>query len=322
MLCCIMVKISVVLPVYKGADYLAQSIQSVIDQTFTDWELIIVDDRSPDDSFAIAQKFAAQDKRIKAYQNEVNLKLPGNLNAGFAKAKGEYFTWTSHDNAYLPHAFEVMSAYLDTHADVGLVYADMDNMAADGKVTKGILRPRPEDILYKNCVGAAFMYRARVAQKVGAYDTHTFLAEDYQYWLRISRHAALAYIPETLYNYRRHAQSLTGQRYLQVVKMDIAMRKKFAEDYAVPELDKRTFEDSLYRPLFNATYRRMPLLLVKAFLGRAKGGEVIAYYKQAFPEFIKLTLTHPIKVLRYIGQDIKRVITQLIKRESLTSSMN
>ena len=100
--------ISVILPVYNGERFLAQSIESVIAQKYDNWELVILDDCSTDATPNIIQKYAKEDKRIKYYRNEQNLKLPGNLNKGFSIAKGSYLTWTSDDNKYRDNALEKM----------------------------------------------------------------------------------------------------------------------------------------------------------------------------------------------------------------------
>ena len=85
-------KISVILPTYNGERWLAESIKSVIDQTEHNWELIIVNDCSKDNTLKIAQSFAERDKRIFVISNEVNKKLPATLNIGFSYAKGKYLT--------------------------------------------------------------------------------------------------------------------------------------------------------------------------------------------------------------------------------------
>jgi len=100
--------ISIVLPVYNGARFLRESIDSVLNQTYTNWELLILDDCSTDETPSIAQEYAEKDSRIFYYRNERNLRLPGNLNRGFSLAKGDYLTWTSDDNRYRPTALEKM----------------------------------------------------------------------------------------------------------------------------------------------------------------------------------------------------------------------
>src|SRR5690606_22425727 len=110
--------VSIVLPTYNGARYLAQSIESCINQTYTQWELIIVDDASTDDTPAIISHYVQLDSRIRTVRHSTNRKLPAALNTGFDMARGEYFTWTSDDNYYRPEALGVMVAFLESRADV------------------------------------------------------------------------------------------------------------------------------------------------------------------------------------------------------------
>lgn len=100
-----MPKISIILPTYNGQQYIGEAIESIIEQTFQDWELIIVDDCSSDNTLDIIRKYEKQDLRIKVIHNDVNKKLPASLNIGFKYAKGMYLTWTSDDNMYLPGAY-------------------------------------------------------------------------------------------------------------------------------------------------------------------------------------------------------------------------
>ena len=99
-------KISIVLPCYNGAKMLGNAIESIINQTLQNWELIIVNDCSTDNTLQVAQSFAEKDNRIKVITNEYNSKLPASLNNGFRQAQGEYWTWTSDDNLLLPEMFE------------------------------------------------------------------------------------------------------------------------------------------------------------------------------------------------------------------------
>ena len=103
-----MPKVSIVLPCYNGEKYLRESINSIIKQTYQDWELIIVDDCSVDRSLEIAYEYMKNDSRIKVIHNESNCKLPCSLNIGFANATGELLSWTSDDNIYYPEALEIM----------------------------------------------------------------------------------------------------------------------------------------------------------------------------------------------------------------------
>ena len=114
-------KVSIILPTYNGKKYIRESIDSILKQSFTDWELIVVDDCSTDGTAEILKEYVSEDKRISVVHNEINQKLPRSLNIGFSRARGKYLTWTSDDNRYLPDALKVMVEYLDKNAEAMVV---------------------------------------------------------------------------------------------------------------------------------------------------------------------------------------------------------
>lgn len=209
-------KISIVLPVYNGADYLAESIESVLNQTYANWELIIVNDCSTDNTLAIASDFANKDARIKVFSNKENLKLPNTLNAGFEHATGEYYTWTSDDNKYKPEALRVMVECLEKNPDTVMVYANYTTIDSNGNAIELADKLEPKFMFVGNVVGACFLYRADAAHKVGLYDANLFLAEDYDYWIRLYEVGKVLHIKDDLYCYRIHGKSLTETRKNQV----------------------------------------------------------------------------------------------------------
>lgn len=219
--------ISIILPVYNGADYLNESIQSILNQTYDDFELIIIDDCSTDASGEIAQKYAEQDKRITYNRNDVNIKLPASLNKGFSLAQGEYLTWTSCDNEYKENALEVMAHELDQDPDLGLVYTSMDIIDEQGVTIDSLDAGVPSDLIFRNVVGACFLYRANVAQRIGEYDVSLFLCEDYEYWLRIAGVSKIKNVPDNLYLYRRHSKSLSAQRERDIIEKGIAVQRQY-----------------------------------------------------------------------------------------------
>lgn len=230
------VKISVILPSYNGERYIAQSIQSVIDQTEQDWELIIVNDCSTDNTLKICENFAKQDSRIKIISNKTNKKLPASLNVGFDAANGKYLTWTSDDNYYKPDALEKMSNYLDNHQDVDLVSMgfdvidENDNFMYYSENSRRYKRCQ-ESLICGNNIGAAFMYRKTIADKIGDYDTNTFCAEDYDYWCRIALAGKIGYSPDNIYVYRLQSNSLTATKQTQIQEKTIYIQRKYAKDF-------------------------------------------------------------------------------------------
>ncbi|HAP22265.1 MAG TPA: glycosyl transferase [Lachnospiraceae bacterium] len=213
-----MCEISVVLPVYNGENHIGEAIESVLSQTFRDFELIIINDCSTDDTAEIIKRYGQQDKRIRIINNSQNKKLPVSLNIGFQKARGKYLTWTSHDNCYKPEAFAQMHAALEKEPEYGLVYADYSIIDRAGTLIRKNPMKEPDAIYSANVVGACFLYRKTVADQVGKYDTDMFLAEDYDYWIRIYQHAKLKHLPQNLYLYRCHADSLSATK-LEDIKM-------------------------------------------------------------------------------------------------------
>ena len=219
-------KISVVLPVYNGAKYLAESIESVINQTYTNWELIIVNDCSTDESLDIALNYATKDARIKVFTNKENLKLPNSLNAGFECAEGVYYTWTSDDNRYKSDAFRIMVETLEKNPDTEMVYADYICVDSAGNALRQVRLPGPEYMFTRNIIGACFLYTADVAKKVGKYDAELFLAEDYDFWIRLYKLGKIKHINSDLYFYRIHEKSLSETKKRSVRNQTFNMLEK------------------------------------------------------------------------------------------------
>ncbi len=210
-------RVSIVLPTYNGASFLTESIQSCLDQTYTDWELIAVDDASSDDTPQILGRFAARDPRIHIIRHDQNKRLPGALNTGFRAARGDYLTWTSDDNLYRPHALQTLVEFLDAHPDTDVVYADYSLIDAQGQVIKQETVADPRALVYKSVVRACFLYRRAVHEALGGYAEDLFLAEDYDFWLRASAQFTLTPLHRDLYLYRAHGSSLTDQYRPQVM---------------------------------------------------------------------------------------------------------
>lgn len=205
-------KISVILPVYNGEDHVAEAIESVLQQTYSNLELIIVNDCSTDSTSQILESYAQKDSRVRVVTNPVNFKLPKTLNEGFRNATGEYYTWTSDDNRYRPNALERLVNALQADKDAVMVYSDFTLIDGSDNVIEAYKKDDPDKLPFFNSVGASFLYTREVAQKVGGYDENLFLTEDYDYWIRIWREGKIIHIKEDLYLYRLHDKSLTSTR--------------------------------------------------------------------------------------------------------------
>ena len=123
--------VSIVLPVYNGADMLRESLDSILAQTYTNFELIAINDGSTDNSGEILEEYATRDQRIRVVHQE-NQKLPRALSRGFLLAQGEFLTWTSHDNRMKLDCLQKLVACLHRHPNWNMVYANIDIIADDG----------------------------------------------------------------------------------------------------------------------------------------------------------------------------------------------
>ena len=225
-----MKKISVVLPVYNGSKTIEKAVKSVLSQTYENLELIIVNDCSTDNTLDIISGLANNDSRIKIHNNENNKKLPMSLNIGFGLATGDYFTWTSDDNMYKENALEVLASYLDKYSEVDFVYSDFNMVNLDGTLRSVEKKEKPDYLKFFNCVGACFLYRKTLADKIGGYDPDLFLAEDYEYWIKAYLNGKMLHIPKNLYDYGWHDKSLTVSRRDEIAHKTFEAKDKHLEE--------------------------------------------------------------------------------------------
>lgn len=205
-----MSKISIVLPVYNGEQNVGRAIESILNQTYKDWELVIVNDCSTDDTQRVLESYAVKDDRIRLFRNETNQKLPRTLNIGFDHAVGDYWTWTSDDNTYHPDALEKMCSVLDKQQEIDFVYTDLSIVDIQGNLIEELHTDEPEGMCFRNNMGACFLYRKSLALKAGPYDETMFLAEDYEFFIRCYKNGRFLHLTENLYDYSRHEASLSS----------------------------------------------------------------------------------------------------------------
>jgi glycosyltransferase involved in cell wall biosynthesis len=210
--------VSIILPTYNGSQYLRQSIESCRKQTYPDIELIIVDDASTDMSPEIIKSY--DDPRIQYVRHSKNKGLPSALNTGLANSKGEYLTWTSDDNRYLPNAIKEMKDALFENRNADLVYADywIHGMETNERELRRLSDAL--DLKGRNSVGPCFLFTRRVYQALGGYDSRYKFVEDYEYWIRMHERFRAIHCPCPLYIYRMHSKSLTYTRGSSIFLLD------------------------------------------------------------------------------------------------------
>ncbi len=263
-------KISIVLPCYNGAPTLNLAIESCIKQDFVDWELIIVDDCSTDNTLEVANDYSKKDSRIKVFHNTTNKKLPASLNEGFRHASGEYLTWTSDDNILLPNMLTVLSQYLDNHNETQMVVGEYSIINEKGRVIKhnNVYNNINQQIFLNNYLGGCFMYRKTAANKIGIYNEKMFLVEDYDYWIRMALYGKIDVVHKPLYLYRVHSKSLTSTRKKEIKQKLLELRLLHYND-----IEKKLHD---YPQLLTLFYYR----IVDALHGKKKWHHILLFTKK------------------------------------------
>jgi glycosyltransferase involved in cell wall biosynthesis len=207
-------RVTVLLPVYNGARHLRASIDSVLQQTFADLELLVVDDASTDETPSILADYA--DVRLRVLRNERNLGLTPTLNRGLREIGSEYVARQDADDLSDPARLAVQISHLDAHPAVALLGCAYRRIDDSGRPAG--TRPVPTDALsirWRLLFLSAFAHssvvmRTAVLTQAGAYDESFHYAQDYELWSRIARTHAVAAVGEPLISYRRTASSLTA----------------------------------------------------------------------------------------------------------------
>lgn len=222
-----MSEVSVVMPVYNAGRYLHRAIESVLAQTFRDFELICIDDGSTDGSIEVLQAYASRDARIHVLQNERNLGEPVTRNTGMAVARGEYIAIQDADDVSLPQRLERQVAYLQATPAVSVLGAAMLVVGKHEVASRHW--PAFETDVVLRCLllvmnplaHPSVVLRRRVIQEIGGYQENLAAAVDYELWVRAASVCKFANLPEVLVRYRQHSMQATYQ--------NIALRNKRAE---------------------------------------------------------------------------------------------
>lgn len=255
--------VSVVLPVYNQAYLLDESIQSVLAQTYQNFELIIVNDGSTDDVQAVLDCYLNH-PRVRCF-NQNNQKLPKALTNGFTFATGEFWTWTSADNLMDCRMLELMVKKMQSEPDVAMVYADYYAIDDRGVLLQdttwrahnrpdpksGAIRlPRTTENLNEvqdNFIGPCFIYRGWIGRCLRDYDPQLGI-EDYDYWMRINAFFKIQHLgtDDLLYRYRVHDNTLSAR----------------AQEHRIFEKAQLLMKYEQERTNF---YRRSPLLFADSY---------------------------------------------------------
>jgi glycosyltransferase involved in cell wall biosynthesis len=249
------------MPAFNAEHYVAAAIQSVLEQTLGEWELIVVDDGSTDSTPSILHKF--EDKRIRIVHQE-NQGEAGARNTGLDLAVGQYVAFLDADDLYMPNALHELAAYLDTNHNMHVVFSDgyyCDKFGRPimrlsehrpGPYTGAILEPL---VLSPSVVSVpcSTLFRRQSAVDAGCrFDTMLHYGVDWDFWIQMARVYDFGYLPALTCRYRIHGANMTTTSTLQRRKRDIfAGRRKLLESSWFEELSVPTRKAFFYHVLID-----------------------------------------------------------------------
>ena len=195
--------ITVIIPAFKAGNYIKETIQGVLDQTHTNFELIIVDDGSPDDQAEVIIPLAKEDDRIQ-YIKQKNAGVSSARNHGYRLSKGDYLAFLDADDIWLPNNLEKKLAKFANDSAVGLVHSDMAIMDGNSKLTGEIKSGKEgailDDLLAWNgtCIPtpSSILVKREVLEKVGGFDLELSNAADQEFFFRVAQNYKIGRVPE------------------------------------------------------------------------------------------------------------------------------
>jgi glycosyltransferase involved in cell wall biosynthesis len=205
-------KISVLMPAYNAEKYIKEAIESILNQTFVDFELLIINDGSTDNTEKEILSFT--DGRIIYVKNETNLGLANSLNKGIKLAKGKYIARMDSDDISLPSRLEVQVDFLDKYEDIALCSTGLQMFGANDKLITGRadFEEIKIDLLFSSAIGhASSMFRKDVfTQNNLFFNQYFFPAEDYELWTRAVFYCKMTNLPVPYYLYRIYEHQVTA----------------------------------------------------------------------------------------------------------------
>ena len=249
--------ISVVMPVFNSAEFLKESVESILNQTFKDFELICVYDKSKDDSLSILEAYAQNDSRVKIIVNEEKKGLPYALNLGLKAAKGKYIARMDADDIALPKRFEIQYKFLEKHNDIGGCGTFIKKI---GNTRRRVFLPIKSDdikvrLMFNCCImHPTAMFRASLIQKYNLFYNEDYkVCEDFEFWIRFLSVAEFVNIPRVLLLYRVNNESISENQKILIEELNYKLiQQQFCDNLHIDSkmvskiFDKNTKGKELY----------------------------------------------------------------------------
>lgn len=232
--------VSIILPTYNGAERIEEAIKSVLGQLYADWELLIIDDGSQDNTKKIVDNFANEDLRVRYIKNEINLGIQKTLNKGLKEAQGEYIARIDDDDVWIDkNKLKKQVEFLENNPDHVLVGTGVIVLDEDSKELFRYLLPENDKdirnkILSKNCfVHSSVMFRKNIVFNLGGYNEDEVVKhiEDYDLWLKMGTVGKLANLPIYAVRFTMREGSISSENKIEQFKKIFKLIKNYKKAY-------------------------------------------------------------------------------------------
>jgi glycosyltransferase involved in cell wall biosynthesis len=253
--------VSVLMPAYNTEKYVGEAIESILNQSFSSFEYIIIDDHSSDKTWDVISEYAQRDPRIIPIRNECNLGIAGNRNKLLSLAKGKYVVWQDADDVSLPYRLEHQYGFMEKNEDVGICggWLQFFNHTGDTSIRK--YKEKDEDVRktifrFSPVSQPSAIIRKKVLDEVGSYDLYYPPAEDLDMSFRIGKNHKFANLQKVVVRYR---ESYKGATFTQLKTMEL---KTFS--VRLRHSDNKAYKMSFFDHIYNiAQYISMLILPAK-----------------------------------------------------------
>src|SRR3989344_2599957 len=232
-----MTMISIIILTYNRAGFISEAIESALEQSFPDWELIVIDDASEDNTREIVEEYIVRDSRIKYFRNDEHLRISKSRNKALSLALGEYVAVLDSDDVWSDRdKLKKQYGFLEGNKDYVLIGGGVIVIDEYGKEIRRYFNRESDEnirgkILFQNQFAhSSVMFRREAALKAGGYDENLNIGEDYDLWLRLGVVGKMANLKEDLLKYRVHGGNITLRR-IEALKNNIAIIKKYKDRY-------------------------------------------------------------------------------------------
>ena len=248
------VDVSVVMPAYNCEGTLEESVYSILDQTYEDFELIIVNDASTDETLSVAMAIANKDSRIRVVSQEVNRGVGAARERGIHESSGKYICWQDADDIAMPDRIEKQLAFLEEHPGVGVVggFIQFFDETGDGVIrtyAESDRELRAKIFRYNPVAQPASMFRRECFEKVGYYDPTLLVDEDLDMFFRVGEVYEFGNVQQVVLKYRQSTTSLTASRLREMEVVALKLRQKYRKS----DKYNYTMADALFNMAQRAT---------------------------------------------------------------------